>query len=54
MKKNSVWAFVAGILLSAALLSVFVWIMTPNDFAVYAIPLYMFEIILWLNAYRVS
>jgi hypothetical protein len=54
MRQNSVWAFVAGTLLTGAVLSVFVWELYPSEFFVYAFPLYVFEILLWLNGYRVS
>jgi hypothetical protein len=54
MKRDSIWAFVAGILLTSVALSVFVWAFFPDDFLEYAFPLYVFEVLLWLNAYRVS
>ena len=44
----------AGILLTAVLMSAVVWVLFPSDFLVFAFPLYLFEVLLWLNAYRVS
>jgi len=45
---------VAGILLTGVLVTLAVWVLFPNDLAVYVFPLYVFTILLWYNAYRVS
>ena len=54
MKRDSIWAFVAGILLTSVVVTVVIWAVFPADFDTLVIPMYLFEIILWLYAYRVS
>ncbi len=44
----------AGILLTAVFVTVAIWALFPSDFDVLVVPMYVFEIILWLYAYRVS
>ena len=54
MKKDSVWAILAGILLTMLVLLFAVKLLFPNDVVLYIIPMYVATIFLWLNAYRVS
>ena len=54
MKRDSIWAILAGILLTMFVLFVVVRYLFPNDVALYIIPMYLFTIFLWLNAYRIS
>ena len=44
----------AGILLTMFMLFVVVRYLFPNDVVLYIIPMYLFTIFLWLNAYRIS
>ncbi len=54
MKRDSIWAFLAAILLTLLVLLVFVRMFFPNDLAPAMIAIYAGMIVLWLNAYRVS
>ena len=54
MKRDSIWAITAGIFLTMLVLLVVVRVLFSNDVALYLIPMYVFTIFLWLNAYRVS
>jgi len=54
LKRDSIWAITAGLLLTLLATLVVVRVLFPNDVALYMIPASVFEIILWLNAYRVS
>ena len=54
MKRNGVWAILAGVLVVMLVLLVFVRIYFPNDLAPASIAIYAGMIALWLNAYRVS
>jgi hypothetical protein len=54
LKKDSIWAILAGILLSMLLILVAVRLLFPNDVVLYIIPMYIATIVLWLNAYRIS
>ena len=54
MKKDSVYAFVAGILLTMLLVFVAFKLLFPDDIYPYLVSAYVFTIVLWLYAYRVS
>ena len=54
MKKDSIWAILAGILLTMLILLFVARLLFPNDVVLYIIPMYIATIILWLNAYRIS
>ena len=54
MKKDSLYAFVAGILLTMLLVFVAFKLLFPDDIYPYLVSAYVFTIILWLYAYRVS
>jgi hypothetical protein len=54
MKRDSIWAVLAGLLLTMLVLLVVVRSLFPNDVILYIIPMYVVMIVLWLNAYRVS
>jgi len=54
LKQDSIWAFVAGILLTLLVLFVFEGLFFPRDLGITMIPAGAFVLFLWLNAYRVS
>ncbi len=54
MKRDSVWAILAGILLTLLVLLVVEELVFPNMVALYMIPMSALVVFLWLNAYRVS
>ena len=54
MKRDSIWAIVAGILLTIVLVLIVEELLFPNEVAVYLIPFGVFIVFLWLNAYRMS
>jgi TctA family transporter len=54
LKKDGVWAILAGILITMLVLLVVVRFLFPNDVILLTIPMYVAMIVLWLNAYRVS
>ena len=54
MKKDSPYAFVAGIILTLLVWLVVVEIIWPSSVSLYFIPISIFIIILWLNAWRVT
>jgi hypothetical protein len=54
LKKDSPYAFVAGIILTLVLWLIVVEIIWPASVPLYFIPISIFVIILWLNAWRVT
>jgi heme/copper-type cytochrome/quinol oxidase subunit 4 len=54
LRRDSLWAFIAGILLTIVLLLVVEESFIPQDVSLTMIPLGAFIVFLWLNAYRVS
>ena len=54
MKRDSIWAILAGILLTLLVLLVVEELVFPNKVALYMIPMSVLVVVLWLNAYRIS
>ena len=54
MKKDSIYAIVAGMILTLVLWLIVVEIIWPASVSLYFIPMSVFIIILWLNAWRVT
>ena len=54
MRRDSVWALLAGLLLTLIGVLVVVWVLFPDDVVLFMIPMYVFAIALWLDAYRVA
>jgi uncharacterized membrane-anchored protein len=52
--RDSIWAIVAGILLTIVLLLVVEEVFLPQDVSLTMIPLGAVIVFLWLNAYRVA
>ncbi len=54
MKKDSPYAFVAGIVITLVLWLIVVEIIWPASISLYFFPISIFVIIVWLNGWRVS
>jgi hypothetical protein len=54
MSRDSVWAILAGILLTLLALLVFEELFFPKDLGITMIPSGAFAVFLWLNAYRIG
>ncbi len=54
MKRDRIWAILAGILLTLLVLLVVEELVFPNMVALYMIPMSALVVFLWLNAYRIS
>jgi len=54
LKRDSIWAITAGILLTLLLVLIVEEAFLPQDVAVTMIVTGVFAVFLWLNAYRVS
>ena len=54
MKQDSIWAIVAGILLTIVFVLVLEQLFFPRDLGLTMIPSGAFALFLWFNAYRTS
>ena len=54
MKQDSIWAITTGILLTLLLVLIVEGAFFPQDVGATMIPIGVFDVFLWLNAYRVS
>ena len=54
MKRDSIWAFLVGILLTLLGVLAIDEVLFPNDMIVFLVPTSAVMIFLWLNGYRIA